>query len=92
MPNYHDFDESAEFLKVIGHPVRLCILRGLRKNKALNVQNMQCGLDLPQSTVSSHLAKLRAYGVVDTTKNGTEVLYEIKDERVYRILDLLGVK
>lgn len=89
MPNYHDFDELSEFLKVLSHPVRLCILRGLKKNKSLKVFDMQCGLELPQSTISTHLQKLRAYGIVEAKRFGTEVHYEIKDERVYEILKLL---
>ena len=82
-------EEKAELLKVIAHPVRLCIVRGLWKNGGCNVTHMQCCLDVPQSTVSQHLGKLRQAGVIEGERNGLEITYKLKDERVKSILACL---
>ena len=82
-------EEKAELLKVIAHPVRLCIVRGLWENGGCSVTHMQCCLDVPQSTVSQHLGKLRQVGVIEGERNGLEITYKLKDERVKSILACL---
>lgn len=52
-------NEKAELLKVLAHPVRLCIVKGLLENGGCNVTYMQNCLNAPQSTVSQHLQKLK---------------------------------
>lgn len=92
METYHDFDEVSELLKSISHPVRLCILRNLYRKGEDKVSSMQCGLDLPQSTVSMHLQKLRTIGAVSSKRKGLEVYYKISDERIINILNAIGVR
>ncbi|MCG7375488.1 MULTISPECIES: ArsR/SmtB family transcription factor [Paenibacillus] len=86
------FDEPAEFLKALSHPVRLCIVRGLMRKKKCNVSYMQECLDLPQSTVSQHLQKLRSAGIVATERNGLEVNYVLADVRVEQLIRILFEK
>ena len=81
--------EQAELLKVIAHPVRLCIARGLWRSGSCNVTHMQCCLEVPQSTVSQHLGKLRQAGIIGGERNGLEITYRLKDERVKAILSCL---
>ncbi|WP_150276018.1 ArsR/SmtB family transcription factor [Paenibacillus tepidiphilus] len=83
------FDELAELLKALSHPVRLCIVRGLMRKKKCNVSYMQECLDLPQSTVSQHLQKLRSAGIVATERNGLEVNYVLADPRIEQIIPIL---
>ncbi|MCM3133200.1 metalloregulator ArsR/SmtB family transcription factor [Paenibacillus polysaccharolyticus] len=83
------FDEPAEFLKALSHPVRLCIVRGLMRKKKCNVSYMQDCLDLPQSTVSQHLQKLRSAGIVATERNGLEVNYVLADSRAEQLVMIL---
>lgn len=87
--NYKNYNEAAELLKVIAHPVRMCILNGLINKGKCNVGYMQNCLELPQSTISTHLSKLRAYGVIEGERNGLEVNYKIKDERIIKIVKYL---
>ena len=82
-------EEQAELLKVIAHPVRLCIARGLWRSGSCNVTHMQCCLEVPQSTVSQHLGKLRQAGIIVGERNGLEITYRLKDERVKAILSCL---
>lgn len=89
--NFKDYEDAAEFLKWIAHPVRICILKGLAENNGCNVNKMQECLKLPQSTISTHLSKLKSMGAVKYRREGNEVIYTIGDVRVIEILKILGV-
>ncbi|MBI6873996.1 ArsR/SmtB family transcription factor [Clostridium aciditolerans] len=87
--NFERFNETAEFLKVLAHPVRLCIVRGLLEKGRCNVSHMQNCLDMPQSTISQHLQKLRTAGIIEGERNGLEINYRVCDERVKRLIETL---
>nr|WP_285860266.1 MULTISPECIES: metalloregulator ArsR/SmtB family transcription factor [Paenibacillus] len=76
-------------MKALAHPVRLCIIRGLMEKKQCNVSYMQECLDLPQSTVSQHLQKLRSAGIVEAERNGLEINYRIADEKIRKLVTAL---
>lgn len=86
--NFKAYNQTAETLKAIAHPVRLCIIKGLLKKGSCNVSFMQDCLDLPQSTVSQHLQKLRSLGIVETERNGLEINYSVKDEKIKHLIQL----
>lgn len=83
---------DAELLKVLGHPTRLCIVRGLWQKGSCNVNHMQSCLATPQPTISQHLAKLRAAGIIEGERDGVEIRYHLKDERVAMLLACLYPK
>ncbi|MCM3746578.1 metalloregulator ArsR/SmtB family transcription factor [Paenibacillus pasadenensis] len=83
------FEQSAELLKALAHPVRLCIVNGLLNKGSCNVSFMQDCLGLPQSTVSQHLQKLRSAGIVQANRIGLEVNYTVADERVRQLAGIL---
>lgn len=87
--DFEKYKDIAEFLKVLAHPVRLCIIKGLTEKGSCNVSHMQWCLDLPQSTISQHLQKLRAAGLVKGERNGLEVSYSIADERIPNIINVI---
>ena len=84
------YTEQSEFLKAIAHPVRLCILNGLKGKAGCNVNHMQECLSLPQSTISTHLAVLRSVGAISSRREGKEVRYSVENDRVIKIIELLG--
>ncbi|WP_248547720.1 ArsR/SmtB family transcription factor [Paenibacillus odorifer] len=86
--NFKAYNQTAETLKAIAHPVRLCIIKGLLEKGSCNVSFMQDCLDLPQSTVSQHLQKLRSLGIVETERNGLEINYSVKDEKTKHLIQL----
>jgi len=86
--NFKAYNQTAEILKALAHPVRLCIIKGLLQKGSCNVSFMQDCLDLPQSTVSQHLQKLRSLGIVETERNGLEIIYSVKDERIRHLIQL----
>ncbi|HCJ58893.1 ArsR/SmtB family transcription factor [Lutispora sp.] len=87
--DFKQYADTAELLKVLAHPVRLCIVKGLIEKGSCNVSHMQGCLELPQSTISQHLQKLRAARIVKGERNGLEITYSIADERVGKLINSL---
>lgn len=87
--NFKSYQEAAEILKALAHPVRLCIVKGLIEKPECNVSYMQECLNLPQSTVSQHLQKLRSMGILETERSGLEVKYHVGDERIKQLIRIL---
>lgn len=85
---FQAYAETAELLKALAHPVRLCIVRGLMQKENCNVTYMQECLELPQSTVSQHLQKLRSLGIVETERSGLEVRYRLAHGKVRDLVQL----
>lgn len=88
MEDLQKYTEKSEILKAIAHPVRLCIVRGLINNQC-NVTKIQECLSLPQSTVSQHLGKLKAAGIIAGERNGLEICYKVVNQQVKDIVALL---
>lgn len=79
-------EEKSEILKALGHPIRLCIVKGLMEQGENNVSYMQDCLHVPQSTLSQHLAKLKSVKIIDSERKGTEVFYKVVNEDAIRII------
>lgn len=79
-------ESYARILKVIAHPVRLCIVKGLIENGGCNVSNIYSCLGVPQSTISQHLAKLKSEGLVTGERNGNEIIYSVKSDEAKRLI------
>lgn len=79
------YERKASILKILGHPVRLCIVNGLL-SKECNVTGIQECLQLPQSTVSQHLSMLKAYGIVKGERDGLEIIYSVVDKDVKKMI------
>ena len=92
MAEDQELSRVAEMLKALAHPVRLCIVRGLWQSGGCNVAHMQQCLEAPQSTISQHLAKLRAVGIIEGERNGLEVIYRLKNRAVEQLLEGLFCK
>ena len=82
------YEVKAEKLKAISHPHRLCIIKGLIDNSC-NVTKIQECLNLPQSTVSQHLAKLKAAGIIEGIRSGLEICYRVVDEDTIEVVKKL---
>lgn len=82
------YEQKSEKLKALAHPQRLCIVKGLMENKC-NVTTIQECLGLPQSTVSQHLAKLKAAGIIEGNRSGLEICYSVVDEDIKEIVKIL---
>ncbi len=87
--DYEKYNEISELLKTIAHPVRICIIRGLMEKGECNVTYMQSCLGTPQSTVSQHIQKLKAAGIIEGRRNGLEIYYRVKHDKVTTLMRLL---
>jgi ArsR family transcriptional regulator len=83
------FRQKAEVLKALAHPERLCIVRGLIRQEGLNVSRLQSCLEKPQSTMSQHLAKLRAAGIIEGERQGLEVYYRVISAEARNVVEAL---
>ncbi|PEK57844.1 ArsR/SmtB family transcription factor [Bacillus wiedmannii] len=84
-----NYDECAQILKAIAHPVRIRILGELITRKKCNVNQLVGILELPQSTVSQHLAKLKAHKIITNERKGLEVYYSASNKKMNAIIEIL---
>lgn len=87
--DYKQLEATSDLLKALAHPVRLCIVKGLVSNGPCNVSNMHSCLNLPQSTVSQHVSKLKSAGIIKGERKGTEIIYEISDPQIKALIDCI---
>jgi len=67
----------ADFLKILADLTRLRIINLLLENPGMRVKEMVEVLELPQSTVSRHLAQLRQSGWVEVKRVDIWVQYRL---------------
>ena len=87
--DFKQLETTSDLLKALAHPVRLCIVKGLVGNGPCNVSNMHSCLNLPQSTVSQHVSKLKSAGIIKGARKGTEIIYEISDPKIKALIDCI---
>jgi len=80
---------QAKVAKALAHPTRIALLEILRRGEVC-VCEMSPELEASQANVSQHLAALRASNLVVARRDGTRMMYRVTDERVFRVLDLMG--
>jgi ArsR family transcriptional regulator len=83
-------DESVELFKAVADPVRLRLLHLLAEGEVC-VCHLHEALDLPQSTVSRHLAYLRRRGLVAGRKEGLWVHYRLAKPSGMLHRSLIGI-
>lgn len=82
-------EHKANILKSLAHPARLCITSTLYFKGKCNVTHIQNCMDMPQSTISQHLCKLRSAGIIKGVRKGLEIEYEVIDSDAIAILEAL---
>ncbi|MGN4506469.1 ArsR/SmtB family transcription factor [Bacillus cereus group sp. MYBK58-1] len=80
--NINDYERPADILRMLGHPMRLMIVRELILKGPLNVSQLQKLLRVPQSTMSQQLIKLKQFKMVSYDRKGNEIYYIVSDEKV----------
>jgi DNA-binding transcriptional ArsR family regulator len=82
-----DIEAGYEVFQALANEDRLRLLEALRHGERCGCELMVV-LDAPQSTVATHLRKLREAGLVKNRKKGRWNYYRIADSGVMDILDL----
>ena len=81
-------DEASALMKTLGHSGRLMILCYLA-NGEKSVGELAELLEMPQSSLSQHLARMRAENLVETRRESQSVFYRLEGEKVRRVIDTL---
>lgn len=80
--------EVTELLKLLGHRDRLLVLCELKAGEA-SVGDLARRLDIKQSPLSQHLARMRHNGVVVARREAQTVYYRINDGKVAEVVSVL---
>jgi len=80
--------KASKLLKSMGNEKRLLILCQLVENE-LSVGAIEKLVDLSQSALSQHLARLRSDGYVKTRREAQTIYYSINGEETKKIMGTL---
>lgn len=81
-------EQAADLLRAMSNPQRLRVLCLLAEGER-SVGQINADIDLSQSALSQHLAKLREEGLVDTRKEAQTVYYSLAPGPVLTIIKTL---
>jgi DNA-binding transcriptional ArsR family regulator len=81
--------QAAQLLKLLANENRLLILCRLALKGEVSVGDLGEAVDLSQSALSQHLAKMRDDGLVATRREAQTVYYRIADPNAAQLLALL---
>lgn len=82
-------EQAAAMLRTLGNEQRLLLLCLLIEHGELSVGQLQAGVDLSQSALSQHLARMREDGLVAARREAQSVYYRIDDPRVGTLIAAL---
>ena len=80
---------ASGLLKLLGNEKRLLIMCHLATHGEMTAGDLAEAVDLSQSALSQHLAKLRADGIVAFRRAAQTIHYRVADKSALRVLTLL---
>lgn len=83
------YEEQAELCQVFSNANRLMILELLKDGEERTVTQIEEHTDIPQPTISQHLAVMREKGVVTRRKDGVRSFYALADDRFKQGMDTM---
>ena len=81
--------DVSSTLRLLANQKRLLVLCRLALEGEMSVTALGREINLSQSALSQHLAKLKADGLVSTRRESQIVFYRIADSRIRQLLDAL---
>ena len=84
-PDRARLQAASETFRMLSDPTRLHLLWLLSHGPA-DVTELTTATNASRTAVSQHLAKLRFIGMVDTQKNGRNVIYRLADGHLTRLV------
>ena len=79
----------AEVLKLLANEHRLLILCALIQKPMSVGEIHQFTPGISSSPLSQHMAQLKMSGILESEKQGMKVIYQIQDDKVIGLIDLL---
>jgi len=80
--------QASKLLRALGNEYRLIILCHLLSGEH-QVAALQDKIDLSQSSLSQHLARLRHEGLVKTRRESQAIFYSLAGDEVRQVLEVL---
>ena len=80
---------AADLLRALANQQRLLILCHLAAEGELSVTALCARMELSQSALSQHLARLRDEGIVAFRREAQSLFYHIADDKAERVLAVL---
>ncbi len=81
---------KADFLKILGHPIRLKLIEELKHGEQ-SVGYLVIKFKIGQSSISRHLLALRNAGILSSRQEKTTVYYHIADHDIFHVLRPVAV-
>lgn len=81
-------DRASALLKTLGHPGRLMILCNLAEGER-SVGDLADELEISQSALSQHLARMRSERLVQTRRDSQNVFYSVTDGEIRALIKAL---
>jgi DNA-binding transcriptional ArsR family regulator len=79
---------ATDLLKLVGHPDRLMVLCQLKSGEH-SVGQLASMLNIKQSPLSQHLARMRNEGVVTSRREAQTIYYSIAGKEVEQLVSVL---
>ncbi|MBK3406434.1 helix-turn-helix transcriptional regulator [Methylorubrum populi] len=81
--------DAARLLRLLANEKRLLILCLLVARGEMDVTSLAAAVELSQSALSQHLAKMREEGLVAFRRESQTLYYRLEDPRAGRVLETL---
>lgn len=75
----------ADYLKVLGSPIRIGILRAIGHGEAC-VCHLEATLKKRQAYISQHLMVLRDAGILETRRDGKYIYYRVSESEIFTLI------
>lgn len=73
---------QAQLCKTLANPKRLEILDRLAEAGEVTVNALAAALEIPKANTSQHLSILRQAGVVNSRREGINIFYSLRSQRI----------
>ncbi len=77
------FAMQCEICKALGHPLRLAIVDRLKQGDT-SAADLIAELELSKATLSKHMALLARGGIVESRREGRQIIYRLTDPEIHR--------
>jgi ArsR family transcriptional regulator len=81
-------DFKAELFRTLGNSLRVRIIEALRTAGSMTVTEIAQSVGAEPSNVSQHLSIMRSRGLLETTRQGTNISYSAAEPGIFELLDV----
>ena len=82
-------NDGTEKLRAIAHPIRICIIDLLHRNKKMTVTEIFDQLKIDQAVASHHLRIMKSQGIVEVRREGKNSIYALSSADYFTVIEVL---